>query len=53
LDPIPVGAALLIIILCFAAYANSLSGDFVWDDQFQIVRNDTIRSFANLPLSAD
>jgi protein O-mannosyl-transferase len=49
LDPIPVGSAFLLIILCFAAYANSLSGSFVWDDQLQIVRNDTIRSFANVP----
>jgi Tfp pilus assembly protein PilF len=49
LDPIQAGSAFLIIILCFSAYANSLSGDFVWDDQYQIVGNDTIRSLANLP----
>jgi tetratricopeptide (TPR) repeat protein len=40
---------IVLAALCFAAYANSLGGDFVWDDQFQVVRNETIRSFANLP----
>jgi hypothetical protein len=30
-------------------YANSMTGDFVWDDQFQVVRNETIRSLGNLP----
>jgi hypothetical protein len=39
----------LLVILCFAAYANSLIAEFVWDDQFQVVRNETIRSFSNLP----
>ncbi|MBN1569462.1 MAG: tetratricopeptide repeat protein [Acidobacteria bacterium] len=48
-DPVPAASVFLIILLCFAAYANSLSGEFVWDDQSRIVRNETIRRLANIP----
>src|ERR1051326_3323275 len=47
------GYAILLLILCFAAYANSIAGAFVWDDEFQVVRNETIRSFSNLPRAFD
>src|SRR5207244_10556948 len=40
--------ASVLVVVCFAAYANSLTGEFVWDDKFQVVRNETIRTFANL-----
>lgn len=42
----PIGA---IIILTLATYANSLTGNFVWDDQVQVLRNVQIRDFQNLP----
>jgi len=35
--------------LCFLVYANALAGDFVWDDNVQIVRNESIRSPENIP----
>ena len=35
--------------LCFVVYGNALSGEFVWDDQTQIVRNETIHSLDNIP----
>jgi len=42
----------VIIVLVFmgiTVYANSLKGDFVWDDQDFIVRNDFIKSLKNVP----
>ncbi len=39
---------LLIGLLSFLAYANSLGGDFVFDDTDQIVENQNIRSWDNL-----
>jgi protein O-mannosyl-transferase len=42
--PIPVLAA-----VSFAVYLNSLSGDFIWDDQTQVLRNEQIRDFRNIP----
>lgn len=41
-------AYLVLLLACFLAYANSLSGDFVFDDAMQIVNNTTIRSWDNL-----
>src|SRR5258707_6040333 len=41
-------AMLLIGLLAFLAYANSLGGDFVFDDTDQIVDNQNIRSWDNL-----
>jgi len=41
---------LLIAILGFFVYANSLQNAFVWDDYWNIVNNDFIRSWRNLPL---
>lgn len=40
---------LVIAALCFAVYANALSGAFVWDDEIQVVKNPDIRSLSNLP----
>lgn len=39
---------LLICLLAFLAYANSLGGEFVFDDTEQIVENPAIRSWDNL-----
>ena len=39
----------LIIVLGFAVYANSLSGQFIWDDEFLVLKNPHIRSWTHLP----
>jgi Flp pilus assembly protein TadD len=39
----------LLLALCFAAYANSLGGQFLFDDLSQVLANPTLRSLANLP----
>src|SRR5206468_8256940 len=39
----------IIIGLSLVAFANSLPGSFVWDDEIQVVKNWRIRSFENLP----
>jgi len=41
-------ALLLICLFSFLAYANSLGGEFVFDDTDQIVENQNIRSWDNL-----
>jgi len=41
-------AILLICLLAFLAYANSLGGTFVFDDTDQIVTNQDLRSWTNL-----
>jgi tetratricopeptide (TPR) repeat protein len=40
---------MLLAMLCLAVYANALSGEFVWDDHVQLVRNESIRSLENIP----
>lgn len=42
---------ILIAIVCFLAYFNSLSNPFIWDDEALVVKNTLIRSAQNLPLS--
>ena len=37
-------AALLIFFVSFIVYSNSLAGEFVWDDQYFVVKNTAIRS---------
>ncbi|MBX7170762.1 MAG: tetratricopeptide repeat protein [Pyrinomonadaceae bacterium] len=37
-----------LILACFLVYANSLSGDFVFDDTAQIVTNQTLESWKNV-----
>lgn len=44
----PARVILLICLFSFLAYANSLGGDFVFDDTDQIVENQNIRSWDNL-----
>ncbi len=38
-----------IIVLSIVVFANSLPGNFVWDDEVQVVKNWRIRGFENLP----
>ncbi|GAF76422.1 unnamed protein product, partial [marine sediment metagenome] len=42
-------AIVLIIILGFVVYSNSLNGKFIWDDEYLIKNNVYIRSFSYLP----
>jgi hypothetical protein len=42
-------AVLILIIIGIITYANSLSGDFVWDDKMLIQGNEHIKSFAFIP----
>ncbi|HRH42038.1 MAG TPA: tetratricopeptide repeat protein [Pyrinomonadaceae bacterium] len=37
-----------LILACLLVYANSLSGDFVFDDTAQIVTNQTLESWGNI-----
>lgn len=37
-----------LVLLCCLAYANSLGGDFVFDDVDVIVKNQDLRSWGNL-----
>ena len=41
-------AIFLLVLGCFLVYANSLSGDFIYDDTMQIVGNNTLHSWQNL-----
>ncbi|MDD5680284.1 MAG: tetratricopeptide repeat protein [Candidatus Omnitrophica bacterium] len=41
-------AVFLIIVLGFILYANSLNGQFIWDDEFLVRDNYYIRSCSNL-----
>ena len=40
---------LILLFVSFAVYFNALSGDFVYDDTFQIVDNPWIRDIKNIP----
>lgn len=44
----PARTIILICLFSFLAYANSLGGEFVFDDTDQIVENQNIRSWDNL-----
>lgn len=41
--------AVILVALTFSIYYNSLDGEFVYDDNMQIVDNPWIRSYKNLP----
>lgn len=43
------GLCLLVFITAFMAYANTLGGDFIWDDEYLILNNSQIKSFSHLP----
>jgi len=43
---IPIG---LIIVLGFFAYANSVQGEFLWDDEILITHNAEIKKVTNVP----
>jgi protein O-mannosyl-transferase len=40
----------LILGLTFLAFANSIENGFAYDDRTQILQNESIRSFSNIPL---
>ena len=40
---------LLILVVCFIAYANSISNPFIWDDDALVVKNQSIRSLNFIP----
>ena len=39
---------LLLLLLTLSVYANSLTGEFVWDDDFLILENPSIMSFTHV-----
>ncbi|MFY9570733.1 MAG: hypothetical protein WAV20_04985, partial [Blastocatellia bacterium] len=38
-----------ILIVTFLAFANSLNGEFLYDDQVQVLKNPTIKALGNIP----
>src|SRR3989338_1536459 len=42
-------AGLLLAVSIFVLYANSIPNKFVWDDEDQIVNNQVMRDYRNLP----
>ena len=46
-----VGSLLLIAVVCFAAYANSFSVPFIWDDINMISENPVIHNLDNFTSS--
>ncbi len=39
---------LLVFIVAFAVYANTIGNDFIWDDEYLIINNSQIKSFTHL-----
>jgi tetratricopeptide (TPR) repeat protein len=39
---------LLIFVAGFAVYANTLTADFIWDDEYLIINNTQIKSFSHI-----
>lgn len=39
---------LLVFIICFLVYSNTLKADFIWDDEYLILNNSQIQSFSHL-----
>ena len=42
------GMCLLVFIVAFAVYANTLKADFIWDDEYLILKNSQIKTFTHL-----
>lgn len=38
-----------ILVVTFFAFTNAIKGEFVYDDQFQVLKNPTIQTAANIP----
>jgi tetratricopeptide (TPR) repeat protein len=43
------GSLLLLIVVAAAVYAHALGAGFVWDDNYQILRNPSLRDISYLP----
>ena len=43
-----IGMCLLVFIVSFMAYANTLKADFIWDDEYLILNNSQVKSFTHL-----
>ncbi len=41
--------SVLLVVICFSTYYNSLSGDFVWDDRALILKDKMIKDLGNIP----
>lgn len=39
-----------VLSVTFVAFFNSLNGEFVYDDQLQIIKNPTIKTLSNIPV---
>ncbi|HQR31241.1 MAG TPA: glycosyltransferase family 39 protein, partial [Blastocatellia bacterium] len=42
-------AVILVLAITLLVFVNSLSGEFVYDDSFQILKNPTVQSAGNIP----
>ena len=40
-----IGICLVVFIIAIAVYANTLKGDFIWDDEYLILKNSQVKSF--------
>jgi tetratricopeptide (TPR) repeat protein len=43
-----ISICILVFVVAFMAYANTLKGDFIWDDEYLILNNSQIKSFVHL-----
>ncbi|OGW75920.1 MAG: hypothetical protein A2Z72_08770 [Omnitrophica bacterium RBG_13_46_9] len=41
------GAALLVFLITFMVYMNTLKNDFIWDDEYLILKNSQVKSFSH------
>jgi hypothetical protein len=39
-----------VLLAAFLAFANSLDGEFVYDDRLQVLKNPTVKSLSNIPM---
>ena len=44
-----IAVCLMVFVVAFLAYAGTLLGDFVWDDEYLVINNSNIKSFTHLP----
>ncbi len=44
-----IAVCFLVFFVAFMVYANTLKGDFIWDDEYLILNNSQVKSFVHLP----